>query len=453
MHQVDHLAATGAGQAQQPRVIGFLSSQQHVYRRLLALRAAQPRLGRSEVAQAIADDEHGINAADRSKVDRAVAGAAVERQCVDGLEQRSGIAARQTDQARRFGDIAERHQHHLDLPEAAHPGRQGRLFAVALAFPGAARGVVEQCDTARRQRAWTSRCATVDECDDAAPPGFERIDRFECGHRVARLRNPESQLAPWLHAFAGQFGHPARAGLLETQGWITFAGLVHRRTRRQLGLGAQGQALDGRRELHRQHVSPGIAEVDERGRQVQADALVALRRDWIEAGPEDIAGGQLGEARIDALAGDVLEGHAGGLLVDHHAFAKHSVHFERVAGDTLAGREREHQLTFEHACIRVVEDQFDRGLGDEAAAADPDVDGGEGNRLEPFLRGDPDLGRRRRGWRWWWRQRECERGAEQQQDRQEAHGGSPASCSTHNAGRCKSGFAVGASGDKVGGIS
>ena len=128
----------------------------------------------------------------------------------------------------------------------------------------------------------------------------------------------------------------------------------------------------------RQAIDPVGAALRERLFVAQHHRLAAAGGNRIDAQLEVVADRLFGQRRIHPRARDLFEHRLATRLRHRHRLAHDAVEIHRHARDFLAVGERKLQFTLKHACVRIEEGEFDRGLRQPAGDA-----GGDGDTVEP----------------------------------------------------------------------
>jgi hypothetical protein len=155
---------------------------------------------------------------------------------------------------------------------------------------------------------------------------------------------------------------------------------AERRRRDELGRARRARNAQRDRDVL-DPVAVGERDLQPRRRRLddaQLDRARPARQQRIDAQLVVVADRRLEQARVDASPRDVLEHLLRARLLDRHCGAQLAVDVEGESAHDLAGRERELELAFEDARVRIEEDHLHARL--RGAAADLDV---ELQRREP----------------------------------------------------------------------
>ncbi len=295
-------------------------------------RATEIDVAAAEGIQAVADHDGCIGFFAGPEVDGAVIARAVQRQGFQCGQKCRRIAAAHFEAAHGFGRIAKGDQVDLGMAECGQPCRKCFTFAPQVAVTRAAGRIEIERDASGFFGCGQGvRAAGVDTRKEGALRRFEGIRRFQRRHITRLLGHAETQLALWRDVLAGELGTPDGVAALEVELGVGRVGGQFR-----------GRAIERHFGLHRKlphavakvqwhQVTPVRSGIVHHLLEFQRDALLAVGRNRIQTGAEYVAGGQLGQAGIDLLAGDVLKCHACGLLRNDHAFTHRAVHFQRIA--------------------------------------------------------------------------------------------------------------------------
>ena len=280
----------------------------------------------------------------------------------------------------------------------------------------------------------------------------QRIEQGEFAHMVARRARarsvPDQHQVARQHAFAGR-GRHLHIGLeviavFETAGQHAFGlgiapddvqgalrlpivareaqhGVIGRM--QHLGVFEHAAGLHIAHTVDRQigaELPDALAEID--GHQVlqplpsvgmqgfadlQHDAALAMGGQRIHAQAEIVAGGLFEQGRIGVAACDLFEDLLAFVFGDRHRGHQLALDVERETADGLAVAQREFERAFEHAVVRVAQNEFDARGGEAADDAGVDRDPGQLHRGARVLHDDARrdefrarrLGQRRHGQR------------------------------------------------------
>jgi len=174
------------------------------------------------------------------------------------------------------------------------------------------------------------------------------------------------------------------------------------------------ELADALAEIDRQHILQLVAVAGMQGfADLQHHPAFAMGGQRIHAQPEIVAGGLFEQGRIDIAAGDLLEHLLALVLGDRDRGHQLALNVECETADGLAFAQREFQRAFEHAVVRIAQDEFDARGGEAADDAGVDRDPGQLHRGARVLHDDArrdEFGARRLGQR-----RHGQRGAQGEQ--------------------------------------